>query len=125
MNGRVQDGLVACASIDDYKNGIIKEHEKTREEKERDRIRHVDACNAQTGPIYLAYRANTVIREIIADKKQEEPLYDFVSEDGIHHRVFRIGCQEQVETIQNEFQKIEEIYIADGHHRAASAAILS
>ena len=121
MNGRVQDGLVACASIDDYKNGIIKEHEKTREEKERDRIRHVDTCNAQTGPIYLAYRANIVINEIIATKKKEEPLYDFVSEDGIRHRIFRIERLEQIQDIQNEFQKIEEIYIADGHHRAASA----
>lgn len=121
MNGRVQDGLVACASIDDYQNGVIKEHEKTREEKEQDRIRHVDACNAQTGPIYLAYRARTVINEIIAATKQEEALYDFVSEDGIRHRVFRIDCQEQIEALQNEFAKIEKIYIADGHHRAASA----
>lgn len=121
MNGRVQDGLVACAAIDDCRNGVIKEHEKTREEKERDRIRHVDTCNAQTGPIYLAYRANTVINEIIADKKQEEPLYDFLSEDGIRHRVFRIDCETQIREIQNEFQKIERIYIADGHHRAASA----
>ena len=121
MNGRVQDGLVACASIDDYRNGVIKEHEKTREEKERDRIRHVDVCNAQTGPIYLAYRARTVINEIIACKKQEEPLYDFLSEDGIRHRVFRIDGNEDIETIRNEFEKIERIYIADGHHRAASA----
>ena len=121
MNGRVQDGLVACASIDDYQNGIIKEHEKTREEKEQDRIRHVDACNAQTGPIYLAYRARTVINEIILAKKQEEALYDFVSEDGIRHRVFRIDGKEQIEALQNEFAKIEKIYIADGHHRAASA----
>lgn len=121
MNGRVQDGLVACASIDDYRKGVIKEHEKTREEKELDRIRHVDVCNAQTGPIYLAYRSNTVINEIIMAEKQEEPLYDFVSEDGIRHRVFRIECIEQIQDIQNEFKKIEEIYIADGHHRAASA----
>ena len=121
MNGRVQDGLVACASIDDYRSGVIKEHEKTREEKERDRIRHVDVCNAQTGPIYLAYRANTVINEIVAAKKQEEPLYDFVSEDGIRHRVFRIDCKEQIWDIQKEFEKLEKIYIADGHHRAASA----
>lgn len=121
MNGRVQDGLVACASIDDYRNGVIKEHEKTREEKERDRIRHVDVCNAQTGPIYLAYRARTVINEIISAKKQEVALYDFVSEDGIRHRVFRIDGKEQIQDIQNEFNKIEEIYIADGHHRAASA----
>lgn len=121
MNGRVQDGLVACASIDDYRNGVIKEHEKTREEKERDRIRHVDTCNAQTGPIYLAYRAKKVINEIIAAKKQEEPLYDFISEDGIRHRVFRIDSKKEIEAIQNEFASIEKVYIADGHHRAASA----
>lgn len=121
MNGRVQDGLVACASIDDYEKGVIKKHEKTREEKEQDRIRHVDACNAQTGPIFLAYRAKKMISEIIATKKQEAPLYDFVSEDGIRHRVFRIDCAQQIAMIQNEFEKIEEIYIADGHHRAASA----
>ena len=121
MNGRVQDGLVACASIDDYQNGVIKEHEKTREEKERDRIRHVDICNAQTGPIYLAYRARATINEIITTAKREEALYDFISEDGIRHRVFRIDGKEQNETLQNEFAKIENIYIADGHHRAASA----
>ena len=121
MNGRVQDGLVACASIDDYQNGVIKEHEKTREEKEQDRIRHVDICNAQTGPIYLAYRARAVINEIIMATKLEEPLYDFVSEDGIRHRVFRIDSKQQIEALQKEFAKIEKIYIADGHHRAASA----
>ena len=121
MNGRVQDGLVACASIDDYQNGVIMKHENTREEKEQDRIRHVDTCNAQTGPIYLAYRARTAIREIIELKKQEEALYDFISEDGIRHRVFCIDNSEQIEVIRSEFAKTEQIYIADGHHRAASA----
>lgn len=121
MNGRVQDGLVACASIDDYQNGVIMKHENTREEKEQDRIRHVDTCGAQTGPIFLAYRAREVIRDIIAQKKQEEPLYDFISEDGIRHRVFCIDAQEQIDMIQSEFTQTEQIYIADGHHRAASA----
>lgn len=121
MNGRVQDGLVACASIDDYQNGVIMKHENTREEKEQDRIRHVDTCGAQTGPIFLAYRARTVIRDIIAKKKEEEPLYDFTSEDGIRHRVFCIDAQEQIDMIQSEFTQTEQIYIADGHHRAASA----
>ncbi len=121
MNGRVQDGLVACASIDDYQNEVIKKHENTREEKEKDRIRHVDACNAQSGPIYLAYRARQVIREIIAQKKTEAPMYDFTSGDGIRHRVFRIDCPEQIAMIQKEFAQVNEIYIADGHHRAASA----
>lgn len=121
MNGRVQDGLVACASIDDYANNVIKKHENTREEKEQDRIRHVDTCSAQTGPIYLAYRARPAIREVIAAKKQEEALYDFTSTDGIRHRVFIIDAHEQIEIIRNEFADTNEIYIADGHHRAASA----
>lgn len=121
MNGRVQDGLVACASIDDYLNNIIKKHENTREEKEQDRIRHVDICGAQTGPIYLAYRARTAIREVIEAKKREEALYDFTSDDGIRHRVFCIDSPEQIEVIRQEFANTNEIYIADGHHRAASA----
>ena len=121
MNGRVQDGLVACASIDDYQNGIIMKHENTREEKEQDRIRHVDTCSAQTGPIFLAYRAKDVIREMIAAKKKEEPLYDFTSNDGIRHRVFCIDDVEDIATIRKEFENTNQIYIADGHHRAASA----
>lgn len=121
MNGRVQDGLVACASIDDYMNGVIKKHENTREEKELDRIRHVDTCNAQTGPIFLAYRSRTRINEIIAAKKQEEPLFDFTTDDDIRHRVFRIDTPESIEIIRSEFAATDQIYIADGHHRAASA----
>ncbi len=121
MNGRVQDGLVACASIDDYVNGIIMKHENTREEKEQDRIRHVDICNAQSGPIYLAYRARTAIKQVIEAKKQEEALYDFTSGDGIRHRVFCIDDATQIQVIREEFAKVEQIYIADGHHRAASA----
>ena len=121
MNGRVQDGLVACAAIDDYVNGVIMKHENTREEKEQDRIRHVDICNAQSGPIYLAYRSRTAIKEVIEAKKQEEALYDFTSSDGIRHRVFCIDDAKQIQTIRDEFEKVEQIYIADGHHRAASA----
>ena len=121
MNGRVQDGLVACASIDDYQNGIIMKHENTREEKEQDRIRHVDTCGAQTGPIFLAYRAKEVIREIIATKKKDEPLYDFTSNDGIRHRVFCIDDESVIAIIKKEFEHTNQIYIADGHHRAASA----
>lgn len=121
MNKRVQDGLVACASIDDYQNGIIMKHENTREEKEQDRIRHVDTCGAQTGPIFLAYRAKEVIRDIIAAKKKEEPLYDFTSNDGIRHRVFCIDNAENIALIKKEFENTNQIYIADGHHRAASA----
>lgn len=121
MNGRVQTGIVACASVDDYQNQIIKKHENTRADKELDRIRHVDTCNAQTGPIFLAYRANDVLREILVRIKQENALYDFISEDGITHRVWCIAKEEDIETIQNTFAGIEQIYIADGHHRCASA----
>ncbi len=121
MEGRVQTGIVACASIDDYVSGRIKKHENTRAEKEQDRICHVDACNAQTGPIFLAYRANAVIRAAVSRAKEGEALYDFVSEDGIRHRVFCIRDQEDIDSICASFGQIGEIYIADGHHRAASA----
>lgn len=121
MNGRVQDGLVACASVDDYLNGVIKKHENTREEKEQDRIRHVDVLNAQTGPIFLAYRARADITAIVNRAKQRESLYDFVSPDGIRHRVFCIDSKEEIEAIRYAFAETEQIYIADGHHRAASA----
>lgn len=121
MNGRVQTGIVACASIDDYLNNVIKKHENTRAEKEVDRIRHVDTCNAQTGPIFLAYRANEVINAVVAKTKEDEAEYDFVSEDGIRHRVFVIREDAAIAQLEQAFAGIESIYIADGHHRAASA----
>ena len=121
MNGRTQTGIVACASIDDYKNHVIKEHENTREEKEIDRIRHVDTCSAQTGPIFLAYRADSKINEVIRQVKTGEAEYDFVSDDGIRHRVFVIAKESQITAIEQAFSGINEIYIADGHHRCASA----
>ena len=121
MNGRVQTGIAACASIDDYQNNIIKKHENTRADKEQDRINHVDRCSAQTGPIFLAYRADDVIRKEVAKAKQEKPLYSFISPDGIKHRVFKIADKEAVDNIKNAFAGIDDIYIADGHHRAASA----
>lgn len=121
MNGRSQTGIVACASIDDYANNIIKKHEKTREDKEIDRIKHVDICSAQTGPIFLAYRSHAVINEIVDRTKKETPLYAFTAVDGVTHNVWKIGKKEDVDAIYKAFDKIHEIYIADGHHRAASA----
>ena len=121
MNGRSQTGLVACASIDDYQNQVIKKHENTRADKEADRIHHVDTCNAQTGPIFLAYRSNLVINQITEEVKKEKPLYQFVSSDGIGHTVWRIEEEERIAVIRKTFAAIEQIYIADGHHRAASA----
>lgn len=121
MDGRKQTGIVACASIDDYLNNVIKKHENTREDKEQDRIRHVDVCNMQTGPIFLAYRSNAGLREITKQVKKEEPVYDFISEDGIGHRVWVIFDAETVTAIGEAFSAIPAVYIADGHHRCASA----
>lgn len=121
MNGRSQTGIVACAAIDDYLNGVIKKHENTREDKEVDRITHVDTCNAQTGPIFLAYRANVVINQIVEETKKGAPLYQFTAVDGINHNVWKIAVENKVTTIKNAFSAIDQIYIADGHHRAASA----
>ncbi len=121
MDGRSQTGIVACASIDDYCNSVIKKHENTRADKEQDRIRHVDTCNMQTGPIFLAYRASGVLKEIIADTKIEEPVYDFTSEDGIGHKVWIIEDDKRISDIYEEFSRIPAVYIADGHHRCASA----
>ncbi len=121
MNGRSQTGIVACSSIDDYANNVIKKHEKTREDKEIDRINHVDILSAQTGPIFLAYRSNTIINEVVNRTKKEAPLYAFTAVDGVTHNVWRIGNKEDIEAIYKAFADINEIYIADGHHRAASA----
>lgn len=121
MNGRSQTGIVACSSIDDYVNGVIKKHENTREEKEIDRIRHVDTTNAQTGPIFLAYRSDEAINKLVELKKASEPLYDFVAEDGISHRVWEIDHADTIQSLEEAFERIPATYIADGHHRAASA----
>lgn len=121
MEGRPQTGIVATVSLDDYNNNVIKKHENTREDKELDRIRHVDACNAQTGPIFLAYRSNDVINEIVKRTCSNVPLYDFISDDEITHTVWEIADTNDIESIKKAFLNINEIYIADGHHRAASA----
>ena len=121
MNGRTQTGIAACASIDDYNNNIIKKHENTRADKEQDRINHVDRCSAQTGPIFLAFRADEVIRNEVAKAKETKPLYSFTSPDGIRHQVYKISNAQSVENIEKAFAGIDDIYIADGHHRAASA----
>ncbi len=119
--GRTQTGIVACASIDDYSNGIIKKHENTVEAKEQDRIRHVDACSAQTGPIFLTYREDAELAQQKAAVKQSAPVCDFVSEGGVRNRVFLIDDAAAIQSIRTAFQRLSAIYIADGHHRAASA----
>jgi len=122
MDGRTQTGIVACAWVDDYESGIIMKHENTREEKEIDRIHHVDICNAQTGPIFLAYHADEKINEVVNKvKKTQDSIYHFTTEDGIRHRAWMISDTEQINVISNQFGKMKRIYIADGHHRCASA----
>ena len=121
MDGRSQTGIVACASIDDYQSGVIKKHENTRADKEQDRINHVDVTGFQTGPIFLAYRKNDMLSAIIAAVKKGEPDCDFTSEDGIRHRVFSVKDSDKVEAIRLAFSDMDSLYIADGHHRCASA----
>ncbi|MBO4506399.1 MAG: DUF1015 domain-containing protein [Lachnospiraceae bacterium] len=122
MNGRHQTGIVACASINDYLSNVIKKHENTREDKLQDRIRHVDTCSAQTGPIFLAYRSNKVISEAVnSTKNGTKPIYSFTSEDGITHNVWKLDDKEKVEAVRAQFENTGSIYIADGHHRCASA----
>ncbi len=121
MDGRSQTGIVGCASIDDYISGVIKKHENTRADKEVDRINHVDALSAQTGPIFLAYRGRDDIKGVIAAVRKTPALYDFTSPDGITHRVWTIREDKDIKTVENAFADTKSIYIADGHHRCASA----
>ena len=122
MNGRSQTGIVACSSVDDYNNSVIKKHENTRADKELDRINHVDALSAQTGPIFLAYRADDIISEIVNKVKNTTALYDFTSDDGIIHRAWIISDPSDISKLTERFDAVGDVYIADGHHRCASAA---
>lgn len=121
MDGRTQTGFVACCSIDEYESGTIKKHENTLAAKEADRIRHIDALDAQTGPIFLAYRGRPEINILVDSMRTTTPLYAFTAEDGVVHRVWRMAEPLLVERFTQEFAQVECAYIADGHHRAASA----
>jgi uncharacterized protein (DUF1015 family) len=124
MNGRSQAGLVCGSSVADYENGLIKKHEFTRPEKEQDRIQHIKTTGAQTGNVFLAYRNVAEIDQVIDGwMKDKNPQYDFIAEDGIQHSIWIVSDDESIETISNLFKtKVPATYIADGHHRAASAA---
>ncbi|MGN1033512.1 MAG: DUF1015 domain-containing protein, partial [Intestinibacter sp.] len=122
MNGRDQIGLVACVSVDDSINGIIKIHEYTKPDKELDRTNHIKYCNANTGTILLTYKNREKVDQIVDFYvKNEEPLYDFTTDDGVSHTVWRIEKQQDLDELVSEFDKIPYLYIADGHHRSASA----
>lgn len=121
MNGREQTGLVGCAWVDDYIENRIKKHELTRADKEADRIRHVDTCDANTGPIFLCYKDNDKINEIINEQKKNAPVYDFVTDDGISNTVWVIDNAEICKELSELLGTVGDFYIADGHHRCASA----
>ncbi|MBU5336781.1 DUF1015 domain-containing protein [Intestinibacter bartlettii] len=122
MDGRAQIGLVACVSVDDSINGVIKIHEYTKPDKELDRTNHIKYCNANTGTILLTYKNREKVDEIVNFYvKNEVPIYDFMSDDGIFHTVWRIDRENDLKELVDEFDKIPYLYIADGHHRSASA----
>lgn len=121
MDGRTQTGIVACSDLDDYQNNIIKKHENTRESKEQDRIRHVDSTDAHTGPIFLVYRQSEEIRQVVETAKSKEAMYSFVADDGVKHEAWVIDQDQDIQIIKEGFEKIPATYIADGHHRCASA----
>lgn len=122
MNGREQTGIVGCTAVDDYINNVIKKHEFTRADKEADRIRHVDTLDANTGPIFLTHRENKTVSDITENwKNTHTPCYDFVSDDGVSQTVWVIDDTDVIDTLVKEFAEIPYLYIADGHHRCASA----
>ncbi|MBR2024276.1 MAG: DUF1015 domain-containing protein [Clostridia bacterium] len=121
MNGHSQTGIVGCASIDDYLENKIKKHEFTREDKEIDRIKHVDTVSAHTGPIFLTYKDSKTLDELIVEQTKKDPLYDFYGEDGVRHTVWTTDNSLVDAQIEDGFKNLEALYIADGHHRCASA----
>lgn len=122
LQGHEQTGIVAACALDDYNNGVIRRHELTRRDKEDDRVRHIEATRCQTGPIFLAYRDNAVLEALVEAAKSAQPLYDFYTEDHVRETVWRIARPAAVASFKAMFDHIPRAYIADGHHRAASAA---
>lgn len=125
MDTHIQTGLVAVASVADYDSNRIRKHEFTRPDKEDDRVRQIDALNAQTGPVFLTYRHNAVIDELANRITGTEPLYDLTADDGVRHTLWRIADAASIETVTNTFEGMECLYIADGHHRSAAASRLA
>ncbi len=124
MDGRTQYGFVVGAWVDDYMNGRIKKHELTRRDKEEDRMKHVRCNNANIEPVFFAFPDNDVLEQIIRDVTKNEPEYDFIAPDGFGHTFWVIDNDETIDTITKEFEKIPNLYIADGHHRSAAAALV-
>lgn len=121
MGDHVQTGLVAGASVEEYENDLIKKHEFTRPKKEDDRTRHVDALDANTGPVFLTYRASDEVDAIVERLTAAQPAYDFVAPDGIRHVLWVVDADADVRALTEAFAKVPELYVADGHHRSAAA----
>ena len=122
----VQTGIVACVAVDDYQSGVIKRHENTRAHKQQDRVEHIRAVGAHTGPVLLAYRKQAAIELLVSQTtRASQPVYDFVAPDGVQHIVWRIEQPEQIDALQAAFAQVSTLYIADGHHRAAAAATVA
>ncbi|CCY81268.1 putative uncharacterized protein [Prevotella sp. CAG:1185] len=125
MNGKTQYGLVVCAYVDDYLNGVIKKHELTRRDKEEDRMKHVRVNNANIEPVFFAYPDNTVLNDLIMRYAKTEPEYDFIAPvDGFRHQFWIISDRKDIDVVTKEFAKMPALYIADGHHRSAAAALV-
>lgn len=125
MNGKTQYGLVVCAYVDDYLNGVIKKHELTRRDKEEDRMKHVRVNNANIEPVFFAYPDDEVLDAIVAKYTSEKPVYDFIAPvDGFGHKFWIVDQQEDIQTITERFALMPSLYIADGHHRSAAAALV-
>ena len=125
MNGKTQYGLVICAYVEDYMNGTIKKHELTRRDKEEDRMKHVRVNNANIEPVFFAYPDNAVLNELIMRYAATEPVYDFIAPiDGFGHKFWVVSDEQDIKTITEEFRKMPALYIADGHHRSAAAALV-
>lgn len=125
MQGKTQYGLVVAASVDDYLSGVIKKHELTRRDKEEDRMRHVRACHANIEPVFLAYPDNSVLDSLLRRYASRQPEYDFIAPiDGFRHRFWVIADRADLDTVTEEFAKMPALYIADGHHRTAAAALV-
>ncbi|MDR3460419.1 MAG: DUF1015 family protein [Verrucomicrobiae bacterium] len=122
MGQHAQTGLVAAASCAEYLANIIKKHEFTRPDKEDDRVRHIEALNSQTGPVFLTYRAVAAFDEFVAKKTAETPAVDFTGKDGVRHTAWTISAAEEISFVEAQFAQIPFLYIADGHHRSAAAA---
>ena len=125
MGERVQTGIVACVSIAEYETGRIKRHEFTRADKERERTLHIDTVGAQTGPVFLAYRRREAIDRLTAQVAERPPEYDFTADDGVVHTVWVIRDPAEIREVAEGFTPVEALYIADGHHRAAAAAMVA